>query len=38
MKTTKVKAYDRRKDFIAAVIGTVAMFGLFYWMAVIASN
>lgn len=38
MKNVKAKTYNRRNDMIAAVVGAIAMFGLFYWMAVVATN
>lgn len=37
MKNVNAK-HSRRNEILAAVFGTVAMFGLFYWMAVIATN
>lgn len=38
MKNVKAKTYSRRNEVLAMVFGTVAMFGLFYWMAVVATN
>lgn len=38
MKNVKAKTYSRRNEAVAAIIGTAAAFGMFYWMAIIATN
>lgn len=38
MKNVNTKMSAVKKDVIAALVGVPAMAGLFYWMAVIATN
>lgn len=38
MKNVNKKMSAAKKDFIAALIGVPAMTGLFFWMAIVATN